>query len=98
MVAHGNDLDYWDANNARALVNARGMEYQNHWGSHDPDVELPSEQLNAFFGTRAEYWTPSAKPQASAGQPRPDLGQHATQAPPGAGDEHQMLVMRIRHP
>ena len=74
VVAHGNDLDYWDANNARALVNARGMEFQNHWGAHDPDVELPSEQLNAFFGTRAEYWTPSSKPKAASG--------HA-QIPPG---------------
>ena len=74
VVAHGNDLDYWDANNARALVNARGMEFQNHWGAHDPDVELPSDQLNAFFGTRAEYWTPSSKPKAASG--------HA-QIPPG---------------
>ena len=80
MVAHGNDLDYWDADQARALVNARGMEYQNHWGAHDPDVELPSEQLNAFFGTRAEYWTPSATPKAAAGHPRADLGQHARPA------------------
>ena len=70
VVAHGHDLVYWDTNNARALVNARGMEYQNHWGAHDPDVELPSEQLNAFFGTRAEYWSPSAKPSALSGQPQ----------------------------
>ena len=67
-MAHANDLVYWDSNNARALVNARGMEYQNHWGAHDPDVELPSEQLNAFFGTRAEYWTPSAKVHTPQGQ------------------------------
>lgn len=74
VVAHGNDLVYWDTNNARALVNARGMEYQNHWGAHDPDVELPSEQLNAFFGTRAEYWTPSAKAPAPQGQPQQPPG------------------------
>ena len=67
VVAHANDLVYWDSNNARALVNARGMEYQNHWGAHDPDVELPSEQLNAFFGTRAEYWTPAVKPASPQG-------------------------------
>ena len=70
VVAHGNDLVYWDSNNARALVNARGMEYQNHWGAHDPDVEMPSEQLNAFFGTRAEYWTPSGKPLTVQGHPQ----------------------------
>ena len=75
VVAHANDLVYWDSNNARALVNARGMEYQNHWGAHDPDVELPSEQLNAFFGTRAEYWTPSA---AAKGPQRHPVG-HAQQ-------------------
>ena len=68
VVAHANDLVYWDSNKARALVNARGMEYQNHWGAHDPDVELPSEQLNAFFGTRAEYWTPSTKANTPQGQ------------------------------
>ena len=50
------------------------MEYQNHWGAHDPDVELPSEQLNAFFGTRAEYWTPSAKAPAPQGQPQQPPG------------------------
>lgn len=74
MVAHGNDLDYWDTSNARALVNARGMEYQNHWGAHDPDVEMPSDQLNAFFGTRAEYWTPSSNPKAASGRPQVPLG------------------------
>ena len=55
-------------------MNARGMEYQNHWGAHDPDVELPSEQLNAFFGTRAEYWTPSAKAPAPQGKPQQPPG------------------------
>lgn len=84
VVAHGNDLVYWDSSNARALVNARGMEYQNHWGAHDPDVELPSEQLNAFFGTRAEYWTPSAKPQAVPGHPQQPPG-HPQQPAPGQG-------------
>lgn len=86
VVAHGHDLVYWDSNNARALVNARGMEYQNHWGAHDPDVELPSEQLNAFFGTRAEYWTPSAKPSALRGQPQqqpPGQGKQPAGSPPG---------------
>lgn len=96
MVAPGNDLVYWDSTNARALVNARGMEYQNHWGAHDPDVELPSEQLNAFFGTRAEYWMPSAKAQApqrhpqqppghphqAAGHPKPSAGLLHDQAGP----------------
>lgn len=81
VVAHGNDLVYWDSNNARALVNARGMEYQNHWGAHDPDVELPSEQLNAFFGTRAEYWTPSGKPQTVPGHPQQPPGHHQQPAP-----------------
>lgn len=76
VVAHGNDLVYWDSKNARALVNARGMEYQNHWGAHDPDVEMPSEQLNAFFGTRAEYWTPSGKPQTVQGHPQQPPGHH----------------------
>lgn len=80
VVAHGNDLVYWDTDNARALVNARGMEYQNHWGAHDPDVELPSEQLNAFFGTRAEYWTPSAKASAPARRPQQPPG-HPQQLP-----------------
>lgn len=81
VVAHGHDLVYWDSNNARALVNARGMEYQNHWGAHDPDVELPSEQLNAFFGTRAEYWTPSGKPQTVPGHPQQPPGHHQQPAP-----------------
>lgn len=76
VVAHGHDLVYWDSDKARALVNARGMEYQNHWGAHDPDVELPSEQLNAFFGTRAEYWTPAAKPVPSQGHPQQPPGHH----------------------
>lgn len=92
VVAHGNDLDYWDVDNARALVNARGMEYQNHWGAHDPDVELPSEQLNAFFGTRAEYWTPSAKPKTASGHP---------QLPPGhsrATLSHPEVPSRHPHP
>ena len=80
VVAHGHDLVYWDSNNARALVNARGMEYQNHWGAHDPDVELPSEQLHAFFGTRAEYWTPSGKPQTVQGHPQQPPGHHQQQA------------------
>lgn len=74
VVAHGHDLVYWDSNNARALVNARGMEYQNHWGAHDPDVELPSEQLNAFFGTRAEYWNPLGKPGTVQGRPQQPPG------------------------
>lgn len=52
------------------------MEYQNHWGAHDPDVELPSEQLNAFFGTRAEYWTPSGKPQTVQEHPQQPPGHH----------------------
>ena len=82
VVAHGHDLVYWDSNNARALVNARGMEYQNHWGAHDPDVELPSEQLNAFFGTRAEYWTPSGKPETVQGHPQQPPG-HPQQPAPG---------------
>lgn len=82
VVAHGHDLVYWDSNNARALVNARGMEYQNHWGAHDPDVELPSEQLNAFFGTRAEYWTPSGKPGTVQGHPQQPPS-HPQQSAPG---------------
>ena len=82
VVAHGNDLVYWDSSNARALVNARGMEYQNHWGAHDPDVELPSEQLNAFFGTRAEYWTPSSKPGIVQGHPQQPPG-HPQEPAPG---------------
>ncbi|KAA6425451.1 MAG: UV-stimulated scaffold A protein [Trebouxia sp. A1-2] len=88
VVAHGNDLVYWDTNNARALVNARGMEYQNHWGAHDPDVELPSQQLNAFFGTRAEYWTPSAKSQAPQGQPQQPPGHPSGHSKHSAGQLH----------
>lgn len=88
VVAHGNDLVYWDTNNARALVNARGMEYQNHWGAHDPDVELPSEQLNAFFGTRAEYWTPSAKSQAPQGRPQQPPGHPSGHLTHSAGQLH----------
>ena len=88
VVAHGNDLVYWDSNNARALVNARGMEYQNHWGAHDPDVELPSEQLNAFFGTRAEYWTPSAKSQAPQGRPQQPPGDPSGHSRHSAGQLH----------
>lgn len=88
VVAHGNDLVYWDSNNARALVNARGMEYQNHWGAHDPDVELPSQQLNAFFGTRAEYWTPSAKSQAPQGRPQQPPGHPSGHSKHSAGQLH----------
>ena len=94
VVANGNDLVYWDSNHARALVNARGMEYQNHWGAHDPDVELPSEQLNAFFGTRAEYWIPSGKPQTVQGHPQQPPG-HLQQSASGQGKQSVGGVLSV---
>ena len=54
VVAHGNDLVYRDTNKARALVNARGTDYQNHW-LMILILSCPPSSLLPVFDTRAEY-------------------------------------------
>ena len=59
VVPGGMHLTYWDSEAAQALVNARGMEYYNHWGAVDESVTLPPERIAELFGTRAVYYTPT---------------------------------------
>ena len=60
----GSHLAYWDSDKSRALVNARGMEFQNHWGAVDEKAELPEEVLSQFFGLRASYYKPQVRHRA----------------------------------
>ncbi|KAK9807595.1 hypothetical protein WJX72_003694 [[Myrmecia] bisecta] len=96
-VPAGNHLSYWDSESARALVNARGMELQNHWGPVDAHKELPETQLAQFFGVRASYYTPAAAQQNAAAkapaaaavtQPTPAVAAAAA----SAEEEQQLLA------
>lgn len=90
MIPAGAHLHYWDSTDeANALVNARGMELQNHWGPVDAHVTLPPERLSALFGTVATYYSPP-KPQVPSQSGRSGLRRQAE-----TKTEHRLSGLRL---
>jgi hypothetical protein len=58
VLPGGMHLAYWDSDKA-SLLNNKGMEVYNHWGSVDENVQLPDSVISQFFTTRATYYDPT---------------------------------------